>query len=291
MKRFAMILAVVILPAWVLPAPADGIFGFFGKKTKVNPAQRVPQLIVTLKTEQDERKRSSAAAELGTYDAATYTEIVPVLVDVLQHDPKTGVRMDAASSLGSIRPVSQLAGQALERAVAKDDNWRVRLHAKGILMKYRIAGYSPGKGDVVVPRTKEPPLLDSNAVFAPDTLPRGTPAPAQFPTGPATVTKASTTKSPAPRKDDTPEFRPAIPRPLPQGPSFTTAVPQQTVRQAPPPLPMVNPEGPQLTPLPPVPPRTATPAPPTPAPPAPPVFTPPAASPPPAVTPPLPAPF
>src|SRR4051812_3471523 len=105
MNRFAMILAVVILPAWVLPAPADGIFVIFGKKPKTNPAQRVPELIVTLKTEQDERKRSSAAAELGGYDAATYTEIVPVLIDALQNDPKHGVRMDAASSLGSIRPV------------------------------------------------------------------------------------------------------------------------------------------------------------------------------------------
>src|ERR1700682_4397176 len=133
MNRLAMILTVVILPAWVLPAPADGIFGFFGKKTtKVSPAQRVPELIVTLKSEQDERKRSSAAIELGTYDTSTFGEIVPVLVDVLQTDPKPGVRMDAASSLGSIRPVSQLAGQALEKANSSDDNWRVRLHTKGI---------------------------------------------------------------------------------------------------------------------------------------------------------------
>jgi hypothetical protein len=63
MKRFAVILAVVILPAWVLPARADGIFGLFSKKAKVNPTERVPQLIVTLKTEQDERKRAAAATE------------------------------------------------------------------------------------------------------------------------------------------------------------------------------------------------------------------------------------
>ncbi len=91
MNRFAVILAVVILPGWVLPAHADGIFGLFSKKTKANPAERVPQLIVTLKTEQDERKRAAAASELGSYDADAFGEIVPVLVDALQHDPKAGV--------------------------------------------------------------------------------------------------------------------------------------------------------------------------------------------------------
>src|SRR5205814_3402770 len=142
MQRFGIVLAVIILPALVLPASADGFLGIFGKKTKVNPAERVPELIMTLKSDHDDRKRASAAAQLGTMDAAAFPEIVPVLVEALQGDPKSGVRMDAASSLGSLRPVSQSAGQALERAVSTDENMRVRLHAKTILMKYRIAGYS-----------------------------------------------------------------------------------------------------------------------------------------------------
>src|SRR5205807_14808 len=132
-NRLCMILTVVILPAWVLPAPA----GIFSKKAKVNPAERVPALIMTLKTDKDERKRASAATELGTFDAAMYTEIVPVLVDVILSDPKPAVRLDAATSLGNLRPVSQIAGQALERAVTSDDNWRVRWHAKSILSRYR----------------------------------------------------------------------------------------------------------------------------------------------------------
>src|SRR5437870_3676111 len=103
MNRLTMFLTIVILPAWALPAPADGFLGgLFGKKTKVNAAQRVPELIVAVKTDTNERKRSSAAAELGTFDGATYTEIVPVLVDVLQHDASSSVRMDAVSSLGSV---------------------------------------------------------------------------------------------------------------------------------------------------------------------------------------------
>jgi hypothetical protein len=256
MNRLAMILAVVILPAWVLPAPADGIFGLFGKKTKVNPAERVPELIAYLKSEQDDRKRASAAAELGTFDAAAFAEIVPVLVDALQSDPKYTVRMDAASSLGTLRPVSQLAGQALEKAASSDESFRVRLHAKGILMRYRMSGYSPApKGTPPIPtgpKTAEPPLLDSSAMLRPQTLPRGTPAPAQFPTGPATF--ANTSMAPVPpiitKDDDGLEFRPANPRPPAQGSTFTTSVPQRTIQPAPAPLPLVDTDGPALTPLP-----------------------------------------
>jgi hypothetical protein len=256
MNRFAMILTVVILPAWALPAPADGLFGLFGKKAKVNPTERVPVLIATLKTEPEERKRASAATELGTFDGAAFTEIVPVLMDAIQNDPKSSVRMDAASSLGTLRPVSQLAGQALERAVSSDESLRVRLHAKGILIKYRMAGYSPGPKGIPTnytgPKTAEPPLLDPNALLRPQPLPQGTPAPAQFPTGPAAV--ANTSTNPLPRivstNDDGLEFRPSSPRPPSQGTMFTTSVPQRPSQPAPAPLPMVDSEGPALTPLP-----------------------------------------
>lgn len=245
MNRFAVILAIVILPAWALPAPADGIFGLFSKKPRPNPAERVPQLIVTLKTDQDERKRSAAATELGSFDANAFSEIVPVLVDALQHDPKAGVRMDAASSLGGIRPVSRLAGDALEKAVSGDNNWRVRWHTKGILLRYRIAGYtheSRGTSPAATgPSTSEPPLLDQ--------------APRQFPMrlvpgSPASMSRVPTITN---RADDTPEFRPSIPRPLPVGPVFSTAVPQNT-REAPPATrPPESTDGPPLTPTPPAP--------------------------------------
>jgi hypothetical protein len=273
-NRLSMILTVVILPAWVLPAPA----GIFSKKTKVNPAERVPALILTLKTDKDERKRASAATELGTFDAATYSEIVPVLVDVVLSDPKPSVRMDAASSLGNLRPVSQIAGQALERAVTSDDNWRVRWHAKSILSRYRGAGYASSKGEMLAPgpKTVEPPLLEPTTGLRTQPSPAGSPPPARFPTGPAPVAKASLTKDPAaPKTDDALEFRPSVPRPLPQGPTFTTAVPQQTLQSAPAPLPMVNSDGPPLTPIaappaagqpsvsgPPLPPPTVPPTPP-----------------------------
>jgi hypothetical protein len=102
----------------------------------------VPELIVLVKTDADERKRAQAAEELRDFDATTFSEIVPVLADVALHDKKPNVRFEAVTSLARIRPVSQLAGQALEKAAAEDDSLRVRVHAKAALPKYYLAGYS-----------------------------------------------------------------------------------------------------------------------------------------------------
>src|SRR5262249_16466785 len=50
----------------------DASAGIFGKHTKPNPAERVPELLTTLKTDQDESKRAKAAAELRDYDPSTF---------------------------------------------------------------------------------------------------------------------------------------------------------------------------------------------------------------------------
>src|SRR5439155_25781395 len=120
-------LALVTVGALALPAPA-GIL--FGKKTKPNPAERVPELIVIVKTDKDESKRASAAEELRQYDPAAHGDIVPVLIDVLMNDPKPAVRVEAAESLGKLRPISQEAGWALEQAKEKDSSMRVRAKAR-----------------------------------------------------------------------------------------------------------------------------------------------------------------
>ena len=88
------------------PAPAQWLHA---KKPKVNPTQRVPELILIIKTDADERKRLQAAEELREYDATTFSEIVPVLVDVALHDKKSNVRMEALTSLARIRPVTPMA--------------------------------------------------------------------------------------------------------------------------------------------------------------------------------------
>src|SRR5262249_33698182 len=118
MKRLAGGLLLVIVLAWAAPAPAQWIFA---KKQKMNPSQRVPELVLIVKTDSDERKRSHAAEELRDYDSATFTEIVPVLVDVLQQDKKMNVRLEALTSLAKIRPVSARAGQAIEKAATEDE--------------------------------------------------------------------------------------------------------------------------------------------------------------------------
>ena len=161
MPRIAGFALCIIALTWAAPAPAQLIFG---KKTKVNPTQRVPELILILKTDADERKRVQAAAELRDYDSTTFTEIVSALADVLLNDKKANVRMEALTSLSKIRPVTTMAGHALEKAASDDEALRVRVQAKTALAKYHLAGYSPRKNESTVTKKKqtdEPPLANS----------------------------------------------------------------------------------------------------------------------------------
>ena len=82
MKRMQALLVLPALLFCAVPAQAQ----LFFKKRGPVPAQRVPELILILKTETDERKRAAAAEELRDYDPKTFTEIVPVLVDILTND-------------------------------------------------------------------------------------------------------------------------------------------------------------------------------------------------------------
>lgn len=171
MKRLAGALLLMIVLAWSGPSSAQGLFG---KRGKVNPSQRVPELILIVKIDPDERKRQRAAEELRDYDTAAFSEIVPVLADVLLHEKKLGVRLEALSSLARIRPVSSLAGQAIEKAAATDESWRVRLQAKTSLPKYYLAGYSSRRADPAPMKkqpTEEPPMATPQPAPAPAPLP------------------------------------------------------------------------------------------------------------------------
>ena len=79
MKRLQAGLFLVIAFAWTTPAHAQ----LFFRKPAPNPSQRVPELILTVKTDAEERKRAHAAEELREYDAVTFTEIVPALSFIL----------------------------------------------------------------------------------------------------------------------------------------------------------------------------------------------------------------
>lgn len=195
MKHIVMAMMIMLVAAWVEPMPAQS---FLSKKSKVNPTQRVPELILTVKTERDERKRAHAATELREYDTTTFNEIIPVLVDVLMTDRSVNVRTEALISLTRIRPVSQLAGHAIEKAAAEDESMRIRLQAKTALPKYHLAGYSRKMEAALAKKkqTDEPPVgaapPASVKVAAPlpkfDPLPLGPSPPRPFPTNVARPT-------------------------------------------------------------------------------------------------------
>jgi hypothetical protein len=174
MRSLRLFLALVLPAAVVLPAQAGFIFG---RHAKVNPAQRVPELVVAVKTDSNESKRESAARELRDYDPAANPDIVPVLIDVLQHDQSAGVRAEAAQSLGKLRPVTQIAGMALEEAL-KDPSLRVRLQARTSLVSYRLSGFrndaQMAEAPAPSPVANPPPKTN---FLSRSLLPRTTPAP------------------------------------------------------------------------------------------------------------------
>jgi hypothetical protein len=200
-------LVLPVLLACAMPVQAQLLF----KKKGPVPAQRVPELILTLKTEADERKRAAAAEELRDYDPKTFTEIVPLLVDTLMNDKKQSVRLEALNSLARLRPVTQVAGRAIEHVASEDESLRLRLQAKSALLKYHIAGYR-SEPIASTPAKQETPSVTIPAVAFPPT-----------PLGMSSMP-------------------PDVPRPLPKGLALPSG-------QTPPP-PVIQLEGPSLSPRP-----------------------------------------
>jgi HEAT repeats len=243
-SRFLVALGLML--AVMAPARAGILFG-----KKQNPAQRVPQLITVLKTDPSESAREKAAAELRDYDPTAFPEITAVLVDVLQHDPKPGVRVEAAQSLSKLRPVSQEAGMALEEAT-RDSSLRVRWQARSSLLSYRLSGYrsqKPADGlrgpDSSVPgQAGAGPF--SGRISA---SPRTTRVYVEGETPPPPLAPSLTAADPA-----RPEPRPAIqptkaePRPLPQlsstDPRPSSQPPAPETRPTPPSAPAPKPPAP-----------------------------------------------
>jgi hypothetical protein len=138
-----VLLVPLLLVGLASPAPAG--FGLFSRKPKANPAERVPELLIQLKTSTDESQRAAAAEELRQYDPKTYPEIIAGLIDALGRDASTAVRTQAAESLGKLRPIAQRVGYALEQAQANDGSMRVRLAARQALWQYHLVGYRSGR--------------------------------------------------------------------------------------------------------------------------------------------------
>jgi HEAT repeats len=198
-------LLVAPIVALALAAPAQA--GLFKKSAKPDPAVHVPALIEVLKDrkQNDEKARAAAAAELDDYDAKAFPEILPALIDTLTSDPSSSVRSRAAESIGKVRPITAMAGYALERAVADDSSFAVRVSARAALVKYRVLGHMPGAKIEGVVQSAEPPLAAGPLVkdTSGGTVLRPTPAPI-----PAESPVAAPVLPPAP-----------TPKPAPDGPS------------------------------------------------------------------------
>lgn len=235
--RWTQLIAACLLLTLLIPAAPAGIF--FKRKPKPKPAERVPELVVLVKTEQDDRKRAAAAAELRQYDPKAFPEIVPILIDVVRNDPKASVRTEAVSGLSKIRPVTQEAGMALEYAAAHDPSFRVRMQAKTALTFYRWAGYrSPKLPETAKPgETREPPLaVDSDAPADKHRKPRSA-GPVIPPKDPKDIDPSTPITEPDPN----------VARPLPEGPRKSPLVPAKPPKLEKPPASSKD-EGPSLTP-------------------------------------------
>ena len=234
MRYKRLLLAVVLLAAVARPAPA-GIF--FGRHSRAKPAQRVPQLLATVRGDPKESNRASAARELREYDLSGFPDAVPVLADVLRNDPKPGVRAEAVQTLSKIRPASQEAGAALEGAV-RDSSLRVRLQARSALLGYHVgssrSAAKPNEAAAVPPAINTTaPAQPSRAAQpwhlltpppAPATKPSPLPAetaPPPLATPPEAPPKTPATAAPAePPSQPMPSPQTPPPPPAEQGPEL-----------------------------------------------------------------------
>jgi hypothetical protein len=106
-------------------------------KPKVTPSERIEQLLLTLRNDRKEDKRSKAAEELGTLASSEYPEVVSGLIDALVRDDSTTVRKAVIRSLASIEPASHEVKDALDQAVKADKSWPVRQVARMALWRYK----------------------------------------------------------------------------------------------------------------------------------------------------------
>jgi hypothetical protein len=177
MDRRYLLAGLLVLLQVILSGESARAGVFWSKKVKPTPAEYVPELIKSLKTDGDEHKRCSAAEELRQYDPLQFPDMVPALIEATLTDKKPSVRSEAAQTLGKLRPVSAAAGAALEQALAKDSSMRVRLQARSSLLQYRWAGYTAKGKDEPPTQSKEPPLATDLPAPVPAYPPKLTPVP------------------------------------------------------------------------------------------------------------------
>jgi hypothetical protein len=220
--KVSRICTLVLLAIIAAPAFCGPIADLFKKPAKPKPEERVPQLLITLKTDLDEHKRAAAAEELRQYDPNVFADVIPMLIDAARNDRAAGVRVEAVQSLAKFRPLSSEIGQVLEQA-EKDPSMRVKIQARTSLVQYHLAGYHSGK-------KTDPPLLQSNEPpqsvnRPPSQHPTGTPGDVErvVPAGsynpqaekPLVIPQLDTPRVPAPMPSPPPPNQSGEPEPLP----------------------------------------------------------------------------
>jgi hypothetical protein len=230
MKGFRLLLITFVVAVIPVPVRAGWIFNRH-PKANAAPAQRVPALISVARSDQDDRKRVAAVEELREYDPAAYPEIVPTLIDVSQRDPRSSVRLEALHSLAKLRPVSQIAGQAIQHASENDSSVRVRFQARTWLWQYHLSGNGGASTPQTAPasKTDEPPLAE--------------PQPGEPPLAQPVASTPTTRQSMKSPYTTEPDLAPSSPRLLPRGPVNPPLVPVNPPQLTTPP----SGDGPDLT--------------------------------------------
>lgn len=195
MSRWLLVSALFASFATVVDVHAEiPRLGIFRKKNpdKDEPQPKSKQIVETLKSDTDEKKRQAAAVQLRDEDPRTNADILPTLIASLQRDPSTAVRSEVAETIGKLKPVSQVAGAALEQTFVSDPSESVRKSSQKALWDYHLNGYRSTGANAAMPQTAEPPLAK------PKSAPIALPVSRQKPLTTATaVAPPATTPAPA----------------------------------------------------------------------------------------------
>lgn len=161
MKWYTTMLIPGFLVAATVQAQAGGIF--VSRKPAPNPDQHIYKLVNLAQSCRNSSQRAHAVQQLRNFDAVKYPQVVPVLVNVLRTDKSINVRIEAARSLGRVRPLTPAAREALAEASMHDSAFRVRWQARTSLTVYTVArinprNYAPTNSKASRMTTKEPPV-------------------------------------------------------------------------------------------------------------------------------------
>lgn len=136
-------LVVIAVCLGVETVPAAAQWNWLFTRSSASPPPAPEELIRCIRSCQKPEARVEAIQQLRNYNAAEYPAIIPALIDALKNDKAIFVRIEAARSLGRIRPITSAARQALATASIRDPAFRVRWQARTSLTLFTVRGINP----------------------------------------------------------------------------------------------------------------------------------------------------